>query len=87
MGGGRETVGRLRLDLDLGTPAVAAGPAVASLDYRIPDRYLIAPPVAAASIGPDKGAVAAAAGFTYVLADLPEPLERIVATKPERTKK
>ncbi len=35
-----------RLDLDLGPPAAAAGPAVVSLDYRIPDRYLIAPAVA-----------------------------------------
>lgn len=45
-----------RLDLDLGTPAAAAGPAVVSLDYRIPDRYLIAPVVAPATVLPDKAA-------------------------------
>jgi transcriptional regulator of nitric oxide reductase len=41
-----------RLDLDLGRPAAAAGPAIVSLEYRVPERYLIAPatpPVAAAS--------------------------------------
>ncbi|HZR88092.1 MAG TPA: 4Fe-4S binding protein [Bradyrhizobium sp.] len=32
-----------RLDLDLGTPAPAAGPAVVTLDYRVPDRYLVGP--------------------------------------------
>jgi NosR/NirI family transcriptional regulator, nitrite reductase regulator len=45
-----------RLDLDLGTPASAAGPAVVSLDYRIPDRYLIAPAMAL----PDRTAQSAA---------------------------
>ena len=49
-----------RLDLDLGSPAAAAGPAVVSLDYRIPDRYLIAPPVAPATLLPDKAAQSAA---------------------------
>lgn len=34
-----------RLDLDLGSPAVGTGPAVVTLDYRIPERYLIAPAV------------------------------------------
>ncbi|QWG20320.1 NosR/NirI family protein [Bradyrhizobium sediminis] len=38
-----------RLDLDLGPAASAAGPAVVSLEYRIPDRYLIAPRVAPAA--------------------------------------
>lgn len=50
-----------RLDLDLGTPAAAAGPAVASLDYRIPDRYLIMPPVAPAAARPDQDPAAATA--------------------------
>ena len=49
-----------RLDLDLGTPAAAAGPAVVSLDYRIPDRYLIAPVVAPAAVLADKAAQSAA---------------------------
>ncbi|WP_424594080.1 4Fe-4S binding protein [Bradyrhizobium sp.] len=49
-----------RLDLDLGTPAAAAGPAVVSLDYRIPDRYLVAPVVAPATALPDKAAQSAA---------------------------
>jgi len=49
-----------RLDLDLGTPAAAAGPAVVSLDYRIPDRYLIAPMAAPTTTLPDKDAQAAA---------------------------
>jgi len=33
-----------RLDLDLGAPAAGSGPAVASLEYRVPERYLMAPP-------------------------------------------
>ncbi len=33
-----------RLDLDLGTPSAGSGPAVVALDYRVPERYLIAPP-------------------------------------------
>jgi transcriptional regulator of nitric oxide reductase len=37
-----------RLDLDLGTPLSTAGPAVASVDYRIPERYLVAPVAALA---------------------------------------
>ncbi len=37
-----------RLDLDLGSPAPGAGPAVVTLDYRIPDRYLIGPAAAPA---------------------------------------
>ena len=49
-----------RLDLDLGTPATAAGPAVVSLEYRIPDRYLIAPVAAPATALPDKAAQSAA---------------------------
>jgi transcriptional regulator of nitric oxide reductase len=32
-----------RLDLDLGAPS-AGGPAVVSLEYRVPERYLLAPP-------------------------------------------
>ena len=49
-----------RLDLDLGIAASAAGPAVVSLDYRIPDRYLIAPPVAPVTALPDRAALSAA---------------------------
>lgn len=49
-----------RLDLDLGTPAAAAGPAVVSLEYRIPDRYLIAPAVAPATALPHKAGQSAA---------------------------
>jgi len=48
-----------RLDLDLGTPAQAAGPAVVTLDYRIPDRYLIGP--AATPVQPSAGRTAASA--------------------------
>ncbi|PIT06161.1 hypothetical protein TSA1_18545 [Bradyrhizobium nitroreducens] len=33
-----------RLDVDLGAGAAPSGPAVVSLDYRIPERYLIAAP-------------------------------------------
>jgi transcriptional regulator of nitric oxide reductase len=33
-----------RLDLDLGTPSAGGGPAVVSLEYRVPERYLVAPP-------------------------------------------
>ena len=36
-----------RLDLDLGTPSAGGRPAVVSLEYRVPERYLIAPPPAA----------------------------------------
>jgi len=43
-----------RLDLDLGTPTSAAAPAVITIEYRIPGRYLIAPaatsPAAAAAV-------------------------------------
>ena len=46
-----------RLDLDLGTPAPAAGPAVVTLDYRVPDRYLIGP--AEPLTGRDAASVAA----------------------------
>jgi transcriptional regulator of nitric oxide reductase len=49
-----------RLDLDLGPAASAAGPAVVSLEYRIPDRYLIAPPVAPGAALPGKAAQSAA---------------------------
>lgn len=50
-----------RLDLDLGRPAAATGPAVVSLEYRVPERYLIAPaalPVAAASGKPQTASAA-----------------------------
>lgn len=49
-----------RLDLDLGTPSAGSGPAVISLDYRAPERYLIAPPAppAAAPAGPPQTASA-----------------------------
>lgn len=60
-GSGFDSTKPFRLDLDLGTPASAAGPAVASLDYRIPDRYLIAPPVAPATVAPENSAVSVAA--------------------------
>jgi transcriptional regulator of nitric oxide reductase len=40
--GGFDSTRPFRLDIDLGAGAAAAGPAVASLDYRIPERYLIA---------------------------------------------
>ena len=33
-----------RLDVDLGKPAAGSGPAVISLEYRVPERYLIGPP-------------------------------------------
>lgn len=49
-----------RLDLDLGTPVSAAGPAVVSLDYRIPDRYLIAPVVSPPTVLRDKAEPSAA---------------------------
>ena len=41
-----------RLDLDLGPAVAASGPAVVSLDYRIPERYLVAPAVASPSASP-----------------------------------
>ncbi|RXH22414.1 hypothetical protein XH99_35220 [Bradyrhizobium nanningense] len=45
-----------RLDVDLGAGAAASGPALVSLDYRIPDRYLIAapaePPAASTTAAP-----------------------------------
>jgi transcriptional regulator of nitric oxide reductase len=50
-----------RLDLDLGTAASAAGPAVVSVDYRIPDRYLVATAPAAAPTTPFPTPVAGAA--------------------------
>lgn len=43
-----------RLDLDLGTPTAGSGPAVVSLEYRVPERYLIfppSPPAAPATLG------------------------------------
>jgi transcriptional regulator of nitric oxide reductase len=40
-----------RLDIDLGKPAAGSGPAVVSLDYRVPERYLITPPAATPSPG------------------------------------
>lgn len=53
-----------RLDLDLGTPTTAAGrPAVVSVDYRIPDRYLIAPAVAPVATLPDRAAQSAASAL------------------------
>lgn len=55
-----------RLDLDLGTPSAKAGPAIASLDYRIPERYLIAPPAAPVTIAPDKSTTSVAAGSAQV---------------------
>ena len=50
-----------RLDLDLGAPATGSGPAVVSLDYRVPERYLINPPVA---VSPGKTPAAAASNQT-----------------------
>ena len=49
-----------RLDVDLGTPAQAAGPAVVTLDYRVPDRYLIGP----AEVQPPLDRAAASAAST-----------------------
>ena len=49
-----------RLDVDLGTPAQAAGPAVVTLDYRIPDRYLIG----AAEVQPSLDRAVASAAST-----------------------
>jgi transcriptional regulator of nitric oxide reductase len=49
-----------RLDLDLGAPAPGAGPAVVTLDYRIPDRYLIAPAAAPGRSPPDRAEIEAA---------------------------
>ncbi|MBI5321933.1 NosR/NirI family protein [Bradyrhizobium sp.] len=43
-----------RLDLDLGTPSPGSGPAVVTLEYRIPERYLIAPPAPPAAAPPGK---------------------------------
>ena len=37
-----------RLDVDLGAGAAVSGPAVISLEYRVPERYLIATPTATA---------------------------------------
>jgi transcriptional regulator of nitric oxide reductase len=65
-----------RLDLDLGTPAAAAaGPAVVSLEYRIPDRYLIAPAVAPATALPHKAgqSAASAPGQTPLWQDICGP--------------
>ncbi|BAM92789.1 nitrous oxide expression regulator, NosR [Bradyrhizobium oligotrophicum S58] len=50
-----------RLDLDLGAPSSAAGPAVVGIDYRIPDRYLIAPPPPSTPSTPAASAAAAQA--------------------------
>jgi NosR/NirI family transcriptional regulator, nitrite reductase regulator len=49
-----------RLDLDLGTPSPGGAPAVVTLDYRIPDRYLIRATVAPIQPSPGQVAVAAA---------------------------
>jgi transcriptional regulator of nitric oxide reductase len=59
-----------RLDLDLGAPASAAGPAVVSLEYRIPDRYLVSPPVAAAVPGKTTPAEASAAAQAPLWQDI-----------------
>jgi transcriptional regulator of nitric oxide reductase len=40
-----------RLDLDLGPPSPGSGPAVISLEYRVPERYLMGPPVASPPAG------------------------------------
>lgn len=50
-----------RLELDLGTPTPAKGPAVVTLDYRIPDRYLISSTVAPTPAAPERAATSAAA--------------------------
>jgi transcriptional regulator of nitric oxide reductase len=52
--GGFDSTKPFRLDIDLGKPATGSGPAVVSLDYRVPERYLIAspaPPAATPSSG------------------------------------
>ncbi|MDN4984053.1 NosR/NirI family protein [Bradyrhizobium arachidis] len=50
--GGFDSTRPFRLDLDLGAGSVPHGPAVVSLAYRIPERYLIAaaPPAAAGKV-------------------------------------
>lgn len=53
-----------RLDLDLGTPAASSGPAVVSLEYRVPERYLIAPPTPAAAAPSGKAQAASVANQT-----------------------
>ncbi len=53
-----------RLDLDLGTPSTGSGPAVVSLDYRVPERYLIAPPAPPAAVSAGTSQTASAANPT-----------------------
>jgi len=53
-----------RLDLDLGGTASPGGPAVISLEYRIPQRYLIVPPAAPAAAPSAKLAASAAPAST-----------------------
>ena len=61
-----------RLDLDLGPAVAASGPAVVSLDYRIPERYLVAPAVASPSASPARatGAPASAPGQSPLWQDI-----------------
>ena len=47
-----------RLDLDLGAPTATSGANVVSLEYRVPERYLIAPPASPAAAPPGKAQAA-----------------------------
>lgn len=65
---GFDSTKSFRLDLHLGTTAApVAGPAVVTLDYRVPDRYLIAAAAAPVSSATDRTPASAAS-------DLAQPL-------------
>ena len=65
---GFDSTKSFRLDLYLGAAAApTAGPAVVTLGYRVPDRYLITPVVAPASAQPDRPGASTAS-------DLAQPL-------------
>lgn len=53
-----------RVDLELGKPASGAGPAVVALEYRVPERYLIAPPAAPVAAPSGKAQAASASNQT-----------------------
>lgn len=58
---GFDTTKPFRLDLDLGIPAAGSGPAVVTLEYRVPERYLIGPVAATAAPSPVERAGASSA--------------------------
>jgi len=60
--GGFDATKPFRLDIDLGKTAAGSGPAVVALEYRVPERYLIAPPPVAPP--PGKTQVEAASNQT-----------------------